>query len=60
MEVNSYERARQSRKAESENKAEFFVCFVLFMWWAGNCSITESLPELIQEVRQDRVSNIAV
>ena len=20
-------------------------CFVLFMWWAGNCSITESLPE---------------
>ena len=23
------------------------------MWWAGNCSITESLPELIQQVRQD-------
>ena len=22
-----------------------FVLFVLFMWWAGNCSITESLPE---------------
>ena len=20
-------------------------CFVLFMWWAGNCFITESLPE---------------
>ena len=28
-----------------------FVC--LLMWWAGNCSITESLPELIQQVRQD-------
>ena len=28
-------------------------CFVLFKWWAGNCSITESLPELIQQVRQD-------
>ena len=28
-------------------------CFVSFMWWAGNCSITESLPELIQQVRQD-------
>ena len=25
----------------------FLFCFVLFMWWAGNCSITESLPELI-------------
>ena len=23
------------------------------MWRAGNCSITESLPELIQQVRQD-------
>ena len=23
------------------------------MWWAGNFSLTESLPELIQEVRQD-------
>ena len=23
------------------------------MWWAGDYSITESLPELIQEVRQD-------
>ena len=28
-----------------------FVC--LLGWWAGNCSITESLPELIQQVRQD-------
>ena len=28
-----------------------FVC--LLEWWAGNCSITESLPELIQQVRQD-------
>ena len=28
-----------------------FVC--LLMWWAGDCSITESLPELIQKVRQD-------
>ena len=25
----------------------YTFCFVLFMWWAGNCSITESLPELI-------------
>ena len=24
-----------------------FVC--LLMWWVGNCSITESLPELIQQ-----------
>ena len=23
------------------------------MWWAGNRSITDSLPELIQQVRQD-------
>ena len=23
------------------------------MWWAVNCSITESLPELIQQVRQN-------
>ena len=28
-----------------------FVC--LLMWWAGNCSITESLPDLIQKVRHD-------
>ena len=28
-----------------------FVC--LLMWWAGNCSITESMLELIKEVRQD-------
>ena len=28
-----------------------FVC--LLMWWAGNCSISEYLPELIQQVRQD-------
>ena len=28
-----------------------FVC--LLGWWACNCSITESLPELIQQVRQD-------
>ena len=28
-----------------------FVC--LLEWWAGNCSITESLPELIQQVRQN-------
>ena len=31
---------------------QIFV-FVLFKWWAGNRSITESLPELIQQVRQD-------
>ena len=28
-----------------------FIC--LLLWWAGNCSITESLPELIQQVRQE-------
>ena len=28
-----------------------FVCFLTS--WAGNYSITESLPELIQQVRQD-------
>ena len=33
--------------------SSLLFCFVLFMWWAGNCSITESLPELIQQVRQD-------
>ena len=30
----------------------FCLFFCLLMWWAGNCSITESLPELIQQVRQ--------
>ena len=33
-----------------ENLA-LFVC--LLMWWAGDCSITESPPKLIQQVRQD-------
>ena len=26
------------------------------MWWAGNCSITESLLELIQQLRQDLIN----
>ena len=30
-----------------------FLFDCLLMWWAGKCSITESLPELIQQVRQD-------
>ena len=30
-----------------------FDCFVLFKWWVGNCSITESLPKLIYQIRQD-------
>ena len=34
--------------------AKYGPCFDLFMRWAGNRSITESLPELfIQKVRQD-------
>ena len=33
------------------NQSSDVVC--LLEWWAANCSITESLPELIQQVRQD-------
>ena len=28
-----------------------FVCQLT--WWSGNCSITESLPDLVLEVRHD-------
>ena len=36
------------RKILSKNSV---VC--LLKWWASNCSIIESLPEVIQQVRQD-------
>ena len=36
-----------------ENAIFLVLLVCLFMWGAGNCSITESLAELIQQVRQD-------
>ena len=33
--------------------AKIKLMYILFEWWTGNYSITEFLPELIQQVRQD-------